>query len=202
MQMKEMKKKENMKKMKIMNKRGHIGKKGIATLDVIQYIFWFAFAIIFLGVFIWGFGLIYDALDVNVDIGQVNLQDVNNQTFGRMNLALMDHGDTIGLAILLSMCLLMFFSAYFFGSDNSKMWIPVDIVIIVFAFIVAVYVSQTFETLINLPILDVFQNELPKSSGFILNLPLIVSTLGVIIMIISYIGLKRENEEGVNVLGY
>ena len=80
----------------------------------------------------------------------------------------------------------------------------IDIFILIFVFIFAVYVSQIYDTFINAEsqgILDPFVDDIPKTSRFMLKLPTYVSTIGVLIMILSYIGSRRRQEE-VQVLGF
>lgn len=171
-------------------------------------IFIFAIVSIFIVLgagFIWYISsIINSALDVDIDIGQVNLQDINNKTFGQVHSGLTKTIDYLGLAILLGMVLFMFGNAYFFG-DKNKIWIPVDIFIIVFIFVVSVYISQIFDIFINSDALfSFFNSELPNSSRFMRNLPIISVIVGSIVMIITYLATEHRDQMELsgNVYGY
>jgi len=89
------------------------------------------------------------------------------------------------------------------GRGNSRLWIVGDIFILVFVFIFAVYIAQIYDTFINATtLLDVFIDDLPKSSTFILNLPIYVATIGALIMIVSYTAIGEANRGQANVLGF
>jgi hypothetical protein len=171
-------------------------KKGLSTIQLFLFIFASFFGIVFLGLAIWGFDLVKTNLGVDVMIGQVNLQNATNQTFGMISDAMVTNGDTIGVILLLGMCLLMIMNGYYFGSKYPKFFLIIDIFVIIFAFLLAVYISQAYETLINSSsIFSFYADDLPKSSTFILNLPLIISIVGVLIMIVSYAGIKKDDQD-------
>ncbi len=176
-------------------------KKGMATIGIFIFIFAAFFIAIFLGITLFIFNQINDVLDIDVDVGQVNLKDINAQTFGQINTGFINNADIIGMMILLSMCLLMILNGFFLGSKFPKLFFILDIFILVFVFITAVYLSQTYEIFINsTSVLDLYINDIPNTSKFILNLPLIVGTLGALIMIFSYSGLNKERGD-LNVQG-
>lgn len=172
-------------------------KKGMATLEIIPYLFVFLMVVIFLGIAIYSFQLISNALSQDVDIGNTNLGEVNDLTFGKMTNAFVNNADNIGIAIILGMCLLMILNAFLMSSSYPKVFIILDILILIFAFILAVYISQSYYTYIQgvSGTIDVYVDSLPKTSTFVLNLPTFVGTLGAIIIIISYSGIGRENQE-------
>lgn len=177
-------------------------KQGMATLKIFIFCFYAFLIIMGIGIAVLMFNLINDALDEDIQMGQVNLQDANNQTFGQLTNAMTTNADVIGMAVIFGMMILMMLNAFVVGKRSKKLMLVADVFILVFAFILSVYISQIFEIFINSSsILDVFINDMPDSSKFILTLPLIVSTLGVILMILSYTGINQGVKE-VNVLGY
>lgn len=182
---------------------GKTNKKGIGTVLIIEYLFYFLLIAIILGIFVLIFNYVDSGLDVDVDVGQVNLRIINNQTFGQLNDAFTNSADNIGIILLLGMCLFLMLNAYFLG-EKQVLWLVVDIFIIVFAFILAVYISQTYQSLtVASSIIDVFISDIPNVSKFVLNLPLIVPVLGALIMILSYSKLRKDRgEEEPNVLGF
>lgn len=177
--------------------------KGTSVMQFFAFIFFFLLAAMFIGLFLWGFNLVNDVLGIDVDVGQVNLKAVNDQTFGAINVAFVNNADTLGIVVLLSMCVFMILNGYMFGRDNEKLWIIVDIFILIFVFILAVYMSQVYEIFINSTELlrTVFVDDMPKTSKFMLNLPSIVGTVGALIMIATYTRIRREEEESINVFG-
>lgn len=177
-------------------------KRGLGTVNMFIFIFAAFFMILFLGIVLFIFNQINAALDIDVDIGQVNLRDVNSETFGKINTGFVNNADVLGVMMLLGMSLLMILNGFFIGQKSPKIFLVIDILILVFVFITAVYLSQTYETFINsTSVLDLYIDDLPKSSKFILNLPLFVGTLGALVMIFTYAGLNKERGE-LNVQGF
>lgn len=182
-------------------------KKGSSVFWGLIIIFVALLFAIFLGVTVYSFNLVNSVLSQDVDIGQVNLKNVSDTTFGQINTGMINNADTIGIVFLLGMLLLMILNGYYVGSKNPKLFFVVDIFILALFFIPSIYVSQIYETFINSSTVfsDTFINIIPKTSKFILNLPVIMGTVGVITMIISYAGIRKDDEltgGDVNVLGY
>jgi hypothetical protein len=177
-------------------------KKGQSTIYIFLFIFIVFFLGLFLGLALYGFNLVDEVFDRDIAIGQVNLSEINADTFGKMNDAFVDSADTIGVILVLGMALLMIINAYALGDKYPKLFFIVDVLILVFIFITAVYLSQTYDTFINsADIFDLYVDDLPRTSTFVLNLPAIVGTLGALIMIFSYIGIRRD-ERSPEVGGY
>ena len=181
--------------------------QGPVTVQLMLFVIVAFLAIIFLGIYLFTFNLVNDNLGQNITVGAVNLQNATAQTFGQMNTAFINTVDIFGVGILLMMVIVMLLNGFLLGQDNSKLWIIGDIFIIVFAFIMAVYVSQIYEVFITgISIFPAFESiyidDLAKSSKFILNLPIYIATIGALIMIISYSQLGNNESGGQNVLGF
>ncbi len=172
-------------------------KRGLTTVTIFLFIFAALLIIIFLGIFAFIFNTISVNLDIDEDFGQVNLKDVNALTFGRINQAFLDSADILGFVILFGLIMLMFLNAYLFRGQYPKLFLIIDIVLMVFAYILSVYISQTYSLLINSDssLYNIYVNMMPKSSAFILNLPKIIGVVGALIMILSYSGIPRKKEE-------
>ena len=181
-------------------------KKGVQGPVTIQLFFFVIIAflgIVFWGLYVFAFDTITSNIAVDVDVGNVNLKNVTDSTMGQINVALGLNADILGVIVLLMMSVMMMLNGFFLGKNNSRLWIVGDIFIIVFVFIMAVYVAQVYDTFINsTTLLDVFINDLPKSSKFILNLPIYVATIGVLIMIVSYSAINNTQRGQSNVLGF
>lgn len=180
-----------------------MNKKGLATVNMFLYVFGVFFGIVFLGIIVFIFTQVTTVLRTDIDVGQVNLKNVTDDSLGKITDGLADNADNLGIMLILGMALMMIMNGYYFGSRNNKIWLVIDFFILIFVFILAVYMSQTYETLINSTTLlsEIFIDTIPKASKFVLNLPSIVATLGALIMIFSYAGINRD-EEAPNVLNF
>lgn len=171
-----------------------------ATVLLFIYIFVVFFGSMFLGLALFGFAQVDAIFDQDIDVGQVNLRDANNDSFGAIANGFLNAADTIGLFIVLGMIGGVMLVAFFFGNDQ-KIWIPIDFIIILFAFITSVYLSRVYDILINISILDVYITAIPNTSRFMLNLPLIVAIVGAILMVLTYSGLRKDQEREVDIFG-
>ena len=165
------------------------------------------FVAIFLGLAVFGFNIVNDTLSIDVDIGQVNLKDVSDSTFGQINTGIINNADTIGIIFLLGMCLLMILNGYLLGSKLPKLFFVVDIFLLALFFIPSIYVSQVYKTFINSTSLfqSTYIDIIPKVSKFMLNLPVIIATVGVLTMIVSYAGIRKDSKtegDGTNIQGF
>ena len=182
-------------------------KKGSSVVWAFVIIFVSLVMAILLGITVYSFNLITETLGQDVEVGQVNLQNITNSTFGQINTGIINNADTIGIVLLLGMCLLMILNGFFMGSENTKLFFIVDIFLLALFFIPSIYVSQIYETFINSTPLfqNTFINVIPKTSKFMLNLPTIIATAVVLTMILSYAGFGKRRGTGgdeANVLGF
>jgi len=181
-------------------------KKGSSVIWGLIIIFSSILIAIFLGITAYSFNLVNDVLSQDVDVGQVNLKNISDTTFGQINSGLINNIDTIGIILLLGMCLLMIINGYYMGSKNPKIFFIVDIFLLALFFIPSIYVSQIYSTFINSSTVftSTFIDVIPKTSKFMLNLPAIIGTVGVITMILSYAGIRKDDDTSgeVNVLGF
>lgn len=179
-------------------------KKGLAVIDLFVFSGYVLVIIMFLGLAMLIFSLINTYLGQDVDIGNVNLQNATEDTFGKLSSALVNYGDSLGISLIFGMVIFMIGNAYFTSENYPKLMIVIDIIILVVAFIFAIYISQGYNYLITAEtdgILDIYVDSLPKSSSFLLNLPAYIGVIGALVMIFSYTGFRRNSEEP-NVLGY
>ncbi|KKL44427.1 hypothetical protein LCGC14_2365780 [marine sediment metagenome] len=141
---------------------------------------------------------VQEALDQNVSVGQVNFQEVADDTFGPLETMIFDNADWWGTAIIFGMVLGLFLISYFARGTFPKIAIIMDLFVIFTAFIFSLYISAIYNTLIN-ALTDAgetfAQVYLPKTSYFILNLPLFTVLIGVIMMILFHSSIPRKSEE-------
>jgi len=185
-----------------------INKKGTSVIWGFVIIFTSLLMAIFLGITVFTFNTVNDVLRQDVDMGQVNLRNISDATFGQINTGMLNNADTIGVILLFGMVLLMIFSGFFLGRNNPKIFFIVDMFILVLFFIPAIYVSQVYETFINSTSLlsDVFTNTISKTSKFMLNLPIIIASAGILTMILTYTRVRKRGDEqggdGSNISGF
>ena len=141
---------------------------------------------------------VQEALNQNISIGQVNFQEVADDTFGPFETMVFDNADWWGTSIIFGMVFGLFLISYFARGTFPKVAIIMDLFIIFVAFIFSLYVSAIYSTLINALTAagETFAQEfLPKTSYFILNLPLFVVAIGIIMMILFHSSIPRKSEE-------
>lgn len=172
------------------------------ALMLVFFIFLGFFFIIILGVLLYGTNVIDGVMSsINIKIGNVNFNETYNQTIKPVINDLNSTADTIGIAILLGMVVCMLLVSFLFRKTN-RLYIILDIFIIIVAFIISVVLQNSYNTLIHgsEELLGIYSNNLQKSSTFLLRLPLAVSIIGVLILIVSYATINKKRE--VNVYDY
>lgn len=174
-------------------------KKGITNIGLILIIFLAFFMLIILAI------LSYSAGIVDTSLSSLNLT-VGNTTWNQTYQEVMHPGMetlrtttpqimSIGTFLGMILCLL------FVGikvRPKSNIWIILDIGILIGCEIVAVVISQTFrDNILNISpeLLTVFSGVLSTGSKFILNLPTIIPTVGVLVILVTYLFNKEELEE-------
>lgn len=139
-------------------------------------------------------------LDQNIQIGQVNLQTVNADTFGKFATMYLNSAEWWGLSAIMGMIMGLFISAYFTRGRFPKWGIILDIFIIIVMFFVAQYFAATYNTLLNSltgageTFLETYT---PKTSSFMINLHIYTVIVGVIMMILFHAGIPKKEEERV-----
>ncbi len=151
--------------------------------------------VIIMGIFVFGANII-DQTFSNIDIliGETNFTEAYDDTLGIGINVFLNSSDNYGLGLLLGMIGLMVISSFMF-QEKQKVWIVLEFVILIVAFIFAVTIQNAYETVINssTELLDIYSVDLINSSRFILNLHIIVPIVWSFIVIISY-GIFRKKE--------
>lgn len=165
----------------------------MATADLFEFIVVGFIMIVVIGLFAYAFNLITDAVGQDVLVGQVNLSNATDLTIGKINDAILDKLNLIGMMILFGMILGMVVNAYFNRSKYPKLFFVLDIIILILAYIISTYVSNAYEIIITTdPFQSIFQTNLSSASTFLLRLPIYSVIIGIIIMIISYSDIPRS----------
>jgi len=182
-----------------------ISKKGQMTIMLFVL-----FVILLIGVlFILIGGLIstkiYNSLNVDIEIGQVNLKNVTDDSFGQFNTMFINNADWWGLSIIFGMILGLFLSSYIMRNTMPKWGIILDIFIIIGAFIFCLYLSSIYGDFLSAlaEANETFlEDYAPKTSMFILNLHIFSVIIGVIAMFLFHSTIPRKAEEEYQSGGY
>ncbi len=141
---------------------------------------------------------INNALSQDIDLGQVNLKDLNELTYGKYNTMLVNHSDFMGICAIFGMILGLFLSSYALRGKLPKWALILDVFIIFAVFIFSIYLSKAYSVLVNSlaeasePFLETI---MPKTSMFMLNLPIFVVIIGVVMMVLFHSSIPRKREE-------
>lgn len=181
-----------------------INKRGQSTFMLFLMIFFLFAGILFL--FISGVVVINinNALDQDIQLGKVNLQTINSQTFGVFASMFINYADWWGLCLIIGLILGLFLSSYFTRNKFPKWGIVLDIFLIFTSFIFSLYISSSYELLIN-SLNSAGQTFLedyaPKTSNFMLNLPTYIAIIGSVMMFLFHSSLPEKSEERLNIDG-
>lgn len=138
------------------------------------------------------------AFDVDIEAGAVNLRTVNSQSIGQFYLMVFNNADFWGICLIFGMVLGLLASAYFVRNSWPKIGAILDIGIIFLAFILSLYIRYVYAeiaTALNNAGENFAITYLPKTSFFILNMPIFVAIIGVAIMILFHSGIPPKAEE-------
>lgn len=180
-------------------------KKAQSTIMItVMLVFLFFAAILFL---VGGITVVKmnEALDLDIEMGQVNLAEVNALTFGKYHEMFIVNADWWGTSLIFGMIIGLFLSAYFLRGTFPKWGIVLDIFIILFVFFISLYISSTYQILIDALAgagETFLEDYTPKFSMFILNLPVFVVIIGVIMMILFHSKIPRRTEDRIQQGGF
>ena len=133
--------------------------------------------------------------DIVVTTDGRTLADLNSVTFGAFEVAFLENADLIGLALIFGTIISLFISAFYFRGQYPTLFIIIDIILLIVAFIIATYIGYTYQMLMNSASeLSFFIDYLPKSSTFVLYLNIYVAIIGVLMMILSYSMFPADRE--------
>jgi len=187
------------------NKKLYKNKRGQLTIFIILLVLFSLMLVISL--FVLGVTVvkINNVLDYDIDVGQVNLAEINDSTFGLYAEMVLNNADWWGLAVIFGMTLGLFLSAYVSRNIMPKWGIILDIFFIFTAFIISLYISSIY-----LSILDAFASAgetflevyTPKTSLFVKNLHIYTVIIGVIMMVLFHSSIPKKSEEKYQKGGY
>lgn len=172
-------------------------KRGFTSFMLIGYSVIAFISVMFLGMFIYGLGLVDGALSsLDFELGpNITFNGVYNDTLKQGIDAITDQADNMGVMLILGMVLVMILIGYFVGEEYKRLWIALDIVIIVVAFIAAIYIRVYFNDYVNANIipLEIYADQLPQSSTLINKIPFMIPVIGGILILVTYV-FRKEPE--------
>lgn len=177
------------------NRRGQM-----QALMLIAFIFIAFFFVIFIGIGVYTINIVQNQLSsIDMTVGNMTYNQTYSQGLYPALNTLKNSMDTEGIVLLFGMIVCQMIVAY--GLRNRKtMWVIMDIIIIIVSFIIAVIISNTFNLVINSnsDLFQVYSQQIPTPSAFILNLYIYIPVVGILISIITY-GIFKKKE--VNIYG-
>lgn len=152
--------------------------------------------VIVLGAFGFFFQTVDEALAGNVMAGQVNATNASDQTIGRISDSFLDAADLLGIFFLFGVIFSIIISGFLNRNSTNKLFFMIDFVIILFSYILATYISNSYELILNLlPFKGLVVANLGNTSRFVLFLPVITIVTGFITMILTYGGIPRSRDD-------
>lgn len=178
-------------------------KRGV-TFNIFYIFISIFIGIILFGVFAFIFHNVRVGLNQDVMIGQVNLSNVSESTFGVFDDALNTNLDLYGLFLIFGMIGGLFIASYTLRGKWNKALIIVDIFILIVAYLVSVLIANAYETLLiaSNGIITQFELSMPKTSNFLLHLPRYSVIIGVVSMILFYSLIPRREDEKQGAVSY
>lgn len=171
-----------------LGKRGSIG-------DIMIFIVLSFVIVTLLGFWVWGFDTMTNTLtSVDVNAGSFNLTNTTLQTFGEINDAQKNWIPIISLFMMFGMMLSILISS-FLVRVHPVFIIPY-LLVVVLGVVVSVYVSNAYEVnILNGVASGTFQS-FTAVNYLIINLPLVVTIVGVFGMVILFAGIQRDRNLG------
>ena len=174
-------------------------KRGVTTITLIILIFTCLTLMGILGVTTWTASLIDESLSSIEDfnIGNQSFQEVYNETLKPgLETASTTMPQIISMGTMLGMVILMMLIGYF-STEIGRMWLLVDIAVLIIAEAIASSVSSGFVSYMNSTpeLLEIYSNTLSDGAAFVINLPIIIPAIGMLIMLATYIKVKKERRD-------
>ena len=169
-------------------------KKG-AMMDIYIWLIMIFVWAIFFGLWVYGFGEITDGfLDSDIKVGNQNVSDIANDSLGTINRLQNGAIELLGVGMIIAFALSIWISNYLVKVN------PVFIVVYIFiaatGIMFSVYLSNSYETLMETqPLGDTFIS-FAALSFMMLNLPLITTVVSVFGMIFLFAGIIRDEGAG------
>lgn len=171
-------------------------KRGI-TFNLFYVMAMIIFGVVLLAVLGFIFHSVRVGLNQDEMIGQVNLSNVSESTFGVFDDSLNNNLDLFGLFLIFGMIGGLLISSFMLRGKWNKLLIVVDLLIMIVVYIFAVLISNSYEQILiaSNGVISQFEGSMPKTSNFLLHLPRYVVIIGAVSMILFYSMIPRREDE-------
>lgn len=173
-----------------MNNRGQTTVP-LFTLIIVSFVL-----VLVLGAYLFFFQIVDASFGGNLIAGQVNVTNESDNTIGQINDAFLSSADLIGIFFLFGVVFSIIINGFLMRNSTTKLMFMMDFIIIIFAYILATYISNAYETvLVLLPFTDLIISNANNTSRFVLLLPVITVVVGFITMMLTYSAIPRVSDE-------
>lgn len=171
-------------------------KRGI-TFNIFYVLVMMIFGVVILAVLGFIFHSVRTGLNQNEMIGQVNLSNASESTFGVFDDAYNTNLDLFGLFLIFGMIGGLLIASFMLRGSWNKLLIVVDLILMIAVYILAVLISNAYETLLiaSNGVISQFEGSMPKTSNFLLHLPRYCVIIGAVCMILFYSMIPRREDE-------
>ncbi len=174
-------------------------KRGFTTVTLIVLIFTCLVLMGILGITTWTANLVdesFSGID-DFNIGNQSFQGVYNETLKPgLDVVSTTMPQIISMGTMLGMVILMMLIGYF-SAEIGRMWLMIDIAFMIIAEAIASAVSSGFVSYMNSTpeLLAIYSNTLSEGAAFVINLPIIIPPIGMLIMLATYIKVKKNRRD-------
>ena len=161
--------------------------------DVFIFIIMSFVVVIFFGIMYYGFSLFDTALStIQFDIGDTNFTTIVDQTWGEVYDAY-DQLKTIAYVLIFGMILTMFINAW--AIRRPPIFLVIWIITSLVSVIVGVYISNTYQLLLNNQDFGSTLQSFSGASYLILYMPYLAGIFSLLNGLISLVGINRSKRE-------
>ncbi|KKN27026.1 hypothetical protein LCGC14_0868770 [marine sediment metagenome] len=161
--------------------------------DVFIFIIMSFVVVIFFGIMYYGFSLFDTALStIQFDIGDTNFTTIVDQTWGEVYDAY-DQLKTIAYVLIFGMILTMFINAW--AIRRPPIFLIIWIITSLVSIIVGVYISNTYQLLLNNQDFGSTLQSFSGASYLILYMPYLAGIFSLLNGLISLVGINRSKRE-------
>ncbi len=170
-------------------------KRGVTTITLVVLIFTCLALMGILGTGIWMATLVDESISsLDIQVGNQSFQGIYNETLKLgIDPLITTMPQIISMGVMLGLVILMMLIGYF-SKGIGRMWILLDIVFLIVAEAIAASVSSGFVSFMNSDpaLLTIYSTTLSTPATFLINLPTIIPIIGILIMLATYIKVKKE----------
>ena len=167
--------------------------KKASYADIFVFIIMSFVVVVFFGIMYYGFGLFDTALStIQFDIGDTNFTTIVNETWGEVYDA---YGQlkTLAYVLIFGMILTMFIQAW--AIRRPPIFLVIWIITSLVSIIVGVYISNTYQLLLNNPDFGSTLQSFSGASYMILYMPYLAGIFSLLNGLIALIGINRSKRE-------